>query len=208
MRQPRSQLIPSRECFERLLLRAQSDAHGNLGVFFHSFREYLLHIGHENMPRELWAKASPSDFVQETFLDVQKAFPHFHGHTVKEACSWLRTIYLRKVSRCYRRFVVVEKRQVAKEIPIDSQRGQVEMRHIAESTSNSPLDTAIEHEEDQLFRVAFNQLSSEYQRVIHLHVFENKPFRDIGNQLGCTAAAAQKLCVRAIKKLAQLGDRD
>jgi RNA polymerase sigma factor (sigma-70 family) len=146
--------------------------------------------------------------VQDTFIDVQKAFADFHGRTVNEACSWLRKIYLRKVSHYYRRFVDVEKRKVAKEIPLDSPRGQVEMRHIAESTSDFPLNTAIQHEEDQRFRAAFNQLSPEHQRVIYLHVFEKRPFRDIGPEFGCIEAAAQQLCARAMRKLARLVDPD
>jgi len=207
MHKHRNWLIPSPECFERLLKRAQADARGNLGVFFNSFREYLLHIGQGNMPRELWGKASPSDFVQEAFLDVQKAFARFHGHTVKEACGWLRRIYLRKVARYYRRFVDVGKRQVVKEISINSRRGQAEIRHVAESSTDSPLDQAIEHEQAQRLQLAYTRLSADHRQVIHLHYFKKMNFKDIGGELGCSPDAARMLCNRAKRQLARLGDQ-
>src|SRR5262245_44486816 len=97
--------IPDRECFEQLLMRARSGAHRELGALFELFRPYLLCLGATKIPVALRGKASPSDLVQETFLDVQKAFSRFNGQSIEEVSCWLRKIHFRNVGRFCRQFM-------------------------------------------------------------------------------------------------------
>src|SRR5437588_10211778 len=50
-----------------------------LGRLLGAYRNYLLRIARQEIAPALQAKESPSDVVQETFLDAQRDFARFHG---------------------------------------------------------------------------------------------------------------------------------
>src|SRR5262245_20956863 len=69
-----------------------------LGQLLEGCRQYLLLVANQQLDPGLRDKLGPSDLVQETFLDAQQDFRHFHGHTEPELLAWLRRILLNNLA--------------------------------------------------------------------------------------------------------------
>lgn len=74
-----------------------------LGRLMQSCRAYLLTVGQRELRTDLRVKVSPSDLVQETFAEGQRALERFEGKSPEEFRAWLRVILLNKLSNQRRR---------------------------------------------------------------------------------------------------------
>ena len=201
MRHPENDFIPARECFEYLLERARQHSGDDLAALFQLFRKYLTILGRRTMPASLQSKLSPSDLFQDLYFDFLRSFDSFHGTTVEEAVSWLRTLYNRRVSLSCRYFHDRQKRQINKEVPLDRccAHGK-EFR----SREDSPMDNAINAEHHEIYRHTFEQLSLEYRFVIRLRDFDERPFAEIAALMDSNPDAVRMLHYRAMRKWAKL----
>jgi RNA polymerase sigma-70 factor, ECF subfamily len=207
MRQSDYRFIPDRECFERLLERARADAGNNLAKFFDAFRLYLWREGQRRLPGQLRSKVSPSDFIQETFMDVRKAFASFHGETLEEACNWLRTIYLNRMAQFCRQYLQIQKRRVVREFSIESSWGREQLRSLADRLK-TPVEVLIEREDDLRLRLAMSHLPIDDQIIIRLRMFEKKRYDEIAEELGCAYDAARMQFGRALRRLGKLCEQN
>src|SRR5262245_10200320 len=180
---------------------ARAGSREALGRVLESARQYLVSIARQELDPDLRAKNSPSDLVQETFVEAQCAFGHFQGDTEAELLAWLRQLLLHRAGKLRRHYRDTQKRRLAREVALGG-----------DSTSNGPADglaanmlspsgQAMEHEQDQALQAALGRLPDDYRRVICLRYQEQLPFEEIGRLLQRSPDAARKLWARAVERL-------
>ena len=81
-------------------------------------RNYLLLVANRELNGELRAKVSPSDVVQETFLEAQKHFDQFRGSSQEELLAWLSSILHSLLRNASRRYKETQKRDVSREVRV------------------------------------------------------------------------------------------
>ncbi len=179
---------------------ARAGSREALGKLLEAARQYLHSIAQQELDADLRAKNSPSDMVQETFVEVQRAFEHFRGDTEAELLAWMRQLLLNRVGKLRRRYRDTQKRRLAREVALgdDSTNGPAEG---LAANMPSPSGQAMEHEQDQALQAALGRLPEDYRRVITLRYEEQLPFEEIGRLLQRSPDAARKLWARAVERL-------
>src|SRR5215204_7472724 len=97
---------------------ARAGSREALGKLLEATRQYLHTIAQQELDADLRAKNSPSDLVQEAFVEAQRAFGHFQGDTEAELLAWLRQLLLHRVGKLRRSFRDTQKRRLAREVAL------------------------------------------------------------------------------------------
>ena len=95
------------ECPDSIAARltaARSGSGNALGELLESCRGYLLLVARKELDPDLEGKGSPSDIVQETFLEAHRDFAQFQGDSEAELLAWLRRILAHNLFNEARRF--------------------------------------------------------------------------------------------------------
>jgi RNA polymerase sigma-70 factor, ECF subfamily len=185
----------------RWLPAARAGSREALGQVLEAARQYLLSIARQEFDPDLRAKNSPSDVVQETFVEAQRDFGQFHGDTEAELLAWLRQLLLHRVGKLRRRYRDTQKRRLAREVALGGDDSSEGPAGALAANTLSPSGQAMEHEEDQALREALGRLPEDYRRVITLRYQEQLPFEEIGELLQRSPEAARKLWARAVERL-------
>jgi RNA polymerase sigma-70 factor, ECF subfamily len=181
---------------------ARAGSREALGKLLEAARRYLVSIARQELDPDLRAKNSPSDLVQETFVEAQRAFGQFQGDTEAELLAWLRQLLLHRVGKVRRSFRDTQKRRLTREVALggDSSSGGP-AGGLAAVNVPSPSGQAMEREQDQALQAALGRLPDDYRRVISLRYQEDLPFEEIGRLLDRSPDAARKLWARAVERL-------
>lgn len=177
--------------------RGDDEAFGRL---FELFRRHLLLLAQRELPQGLRSKLDPSDVVQETAIDARRDFPGFRGATAEECYAWLRSILRNNVVDAVRRYETSQKRQVAKEISLASESGQLVGRRLPIHRGD-PDGSAIRREDAETLARMMARLPPDYRDVLHLHYWEGLSFVRIAGRIGRSPDAVRKLWHRAIGQL-------
>jgi len=188
---------------EHRIREAQCGSAEALGQLFEGCRQYLLLVANKQLHADLRDKVAPSDLVQDTFLDAQRDFGKFHGHTEPELLAWLRRILLNNLTDTHRRYRGAGKRSVAREIPLTEAPRDEVRRHLARE-NDSPRTRLAAQEQAQSLRCAIKKMPEASQRVIEWRNYELCPFAEIGRRLGKSEEAARKTWSRAIEQLQRI----
>ena len=183
------------------LAAARAGSREALGKVLEAARQYLLSIARQEFDPDLRAKNSPSDLVQETFVEAHRAFGHFQGDTEGELLAWLRQLLLHRVGKLRRRYRDTQKRRLAREVALGGDDSTDGPAGGLAANVPSPSGQAMEHEEDQALQAALGRLPEDYRRVITLRYEEQLPFEEIGELLQRSPEAARKLWARAVERL-------
>ena len=193
---------PGEADFARLLLDARAGSREALGKVLQACRRYLLRVADRQIDRDLKVKGSPSDLVQETFLDAQRDFPRFHGGSEKEFLAWLSRILRNNVRNLSRDYRESGKRRVEREVRLDDSARSGDIRPNLVARTPTPSSIAIKQEEARAFSRSVRQLPDHYREVIRLRNREHRTFEEIGTIMNTTAECARKLWHRAMRQLA------
>jgi RNA polymerase sigma-70 factor (ECF subfamily) len=191
----------------RGLCAARAGAADALGQVLEACRGYLLTIAQRELDPALQAKGGASDLVQNTLLDAFQDFGQFQGGTEDDLLQWLRRLLLNNLTDFTRRYRATDKRQVAREVPLEP--GDASSAGLGELAGEgaTPSGAALAREQVEAVQEALGRLPEDYRRVIVLRYQEGLPFEEIGGRLGLTANAARKLLLRAVQRVRQeLGD--
>ena len=185
----------------RWLPAARAGSREALGKVLEAARQYLLSIARQEFDPDLRAKNSPSDVVQETFVEAQRAFGQFQGDTEDELLAWLRQLLLHRVGKLRRRYRDTQKRRLAREVALGGDDSSDGPAGGLAANMPSPSGQAMEQEQDQALQAALGRLPEDYRRVITLRYQEQLPFEEIGRLLQRSPDAARKLWARAVERL-------
>jgi RNA polymerase sigma-70 factor (ECF subfamily) len=187
----------------RWLSAARAGSAEALGQALEGYRNYLLLVAQRELDPALQPKAGASDLVQETFLEAQRDFGHFHGASEGELRAWLRRLLLNNVANFTRRYRDTDKRQVGLEQPLEPSSWSGTAGGNLPGSGSSPSGQAVGHEQAEALRRAMARLPEEYREVLRLRYEEGRSFEEIAQAMGRTANAGRKLWARAVGRLRQ-----
>ena len=189
---------PSVALFHDQLILAQQGCQQAAGTLLNNFYDCLLLRASQQLPRALASKADACDFVQQTFVIAFKSLPQFRGHSEEQFFCWLLGI-LRNEVRCWvRSFRSRQKRNTAREQPLDTFEGAPAFLLAG---GPNPVSELVEEEDRTAGIQALNQLSDKRQEVLCLHRRDGLSFRDVGARLGISEDAARLRFTRALQEL-------
>lgn len=183
--------------FARALEAARGGKKEAFGSLLESTRHWLQRLARRELVRDRSAKTSPSDCVQETFLEAHRAFATFKGTQRGEFLCWLRRILTHNLAD-YRRRYATRIRDVSRELPLS----QVHPVPALVSREQPPGDSLQAEEQIQNLRTAVSDLPRDYRTVIHLRHDHGHSFAHIARVMGKPSQdAARKLWERALRTL-------
>ena len=174
-----------------------------LGQLLQAYRPLLLLLANRQMPADLRAKGGASDLVQETYVDAVTSFKNFSGHTPAEFGHWLEQTIRHNLCDFCHHFRDTAKRQIGREQPLPSS-GLPSGQPGPDAGSASPAVQLMHEEENDLLRHSFARLSDDDRSILEMHHRDQLPFKEIAQQLGCSADAVRQRWVRAVKRWRQL----
>jgi RNA polymerase sigma-70 factor (ECF subfamily) len=167
----------------------------------------LLLIAQRELHSDLTAKASASDLVQETFLEVQRDFAQFKGNSEAELLAWLRRMLLNNIGNFARQFHATDKRRLSREMPIAGEHSSMGPGLTVAAPQPTPSGEAVGQERAAAVRAALDQLPEDYRQVLVLRYEQGRTFAEIGEMMGRSGNAIRKLWLRAVERVQQaLGD--
>ena len=151
-------------------------------------------------------RASPSDVVQETFLQAAREFNSFAGTDGRQLLAWLRTILVNNIITAYDRHVRAQKRDLRRERSLHAMartidESSLQLEHALARSGDTPEQEAIRHEQAARVADLLADLPDHYREVIILRNLEGFSFDEIASRMGRTSAAVRKMWTRAIAKL-------
>jgi RNA polymerase sigma-70 factor (ECF subfamily) len=195
--------VPGAAEFPRMLTEARGGGSEALGGLLMQCRNYLLLVANQNLDDDLRAKVSPSDLVQETFLEAQRDFAAFRGDREEELLAWLGRILSNNLANAARRYRATDMRRIDREVPLagldSSQHGAWDLS----SDSPTPSERLINEENLAAMERALAQLPDHYRQVLRLRYDRQLSFAEVGAGMGCSAEAARKMWARAVAALEQ-----
>ncbi len=201
-----------RRPFTTLFPLARSGTSEALGELLESYRNYLRVLAAAQVSRRLSLRMSPSDIVQETMLAAHRDFAEFRGESAGQFSAWLRTILARSLFRTVERHLKAEKRDLRKEISLQSVASQIESSCCAISNilqAATLTASSIVMREEELVRIydLLAKLPNDYRDVIVMRNLNSMRFEAIAQQMGRSSTAARLLWLRAIRRLRALNDQ-
>lgn len=184
---------------------AQSGCKQSLGSLLEIYRSYLRLIASLQLDRQLQDKLSPSDVVQATFLQAQKAFNGFDGNSEKELMAWLRKILVSQLLTEVRKYSTL-----ARNVKLERQLNQ-QLAHSSTLLAgtlaakvDTPSQTAIKRERAVLLADALARLPDEYREVIVLRHLKVYRFSEVAEEMGKSVDSVKSIWRRAISRLRTL----
>jgi RNA polymerase sigma-70 factor (ECF subfamily) len=172
-----------------------------LGQALEACRRYLLLVAERDLDPALRAKGGASDLVQQTFLEAQRDFAHFHGDSEAELLAWLKHLLRHNVGKFGRTYRDTQKRGVGRETPLEGLGSAAGPGDGLAAPTPTPSVLAMQREQDEALERALERLPEDYRRVITLRYREERSFEEIGRLLQRSADAARKLWARAVELL-------
>jgi len=185
--------------FEEQLRQARGGCSEAIGELLQGCRRYLLLAASRDLASSLRPKEGASDLVQRTFVVAHRDFQAFRGTTLAELLAWLNRILERQLSTQIRHYKVASKRNINREVAFDGR----DDGNCQGLSCEQPRPDAFAAFQDEQRRVhqAIEQLPEEYRQVLQLRTWQRLSFLEIGQRMGRTPAAVQKLWARAVERL-------
>jgi RNA polymerase sigma-70 factor (ECF subfamily) len=174
-----------------------------LGKLLEGYRSYLVLLARVRIDAQLQGKVSPSDVVQETFLEAHRGFGQFRGTTESELVAWLRKILASNLANQARRYRGTQRRDVRLERSLADEidRSSQALERALAAQVSSPSQQAAKREQGVLLATVLEQLPSEYREVIVLRHLEELSFPEVAHRMGKTEASVKNLWARALGRL-------
>jgi len=188
--------------FQRLLRQAREQSPEALGELWRHCHEYLTLVAHRGLDPQLKGKVSPSDIVQETFLEAQRDFACFQGQHEDQLLAWLTRILVHNMANVARRYRGTESRDIQREVSLSAMLVDCGEAEVPCDVTGPQQEVAAREETEQLEQ-ALQRLPKHYRDVVRLRYELNLTFVEIGTMLECSADAARKLSARAVVLLRQ-----
>lgn len=191
---------------EQLLMLAHGGDTEPLGRLLERYRNYLNLLAAGQLHARLQVRTSASDIVQDTFLQVHRAFPQFRGQTVAEFVGWLRQILASQLAHALEKHVHAEKRDVRREVSFEAiaaslDRSTIRLENVLANESASPSSVAQRHEHAVLLAEVLATLPGDYRQVLVLRNLEGLSFKEVAERFGRSVGAVRMLWFRAIRQL-------
>ncbi|TWU19680.1 sigma-70 family RNA polymerase sigma factor [Allorhodopirellula heiligendammensis] len=190
--------------FASLLAQARAGNRDALGELLQWYANYLTILASTQLDRRLRRRLNPSDIVQEAMMAAHQDFGDFRGTSQGELLCWLRTILIHTLHRSFKRNVTVEKRDIRREVSLDSVSNRLEESAgnlAAILPANSPSPSAPMQARERAVALAdqLSELKPHYREVIVLRVLQGLSFDEIAQRMDRNCGAVRMLWLRALE---------
>lgn len=192
-----------------LLDDARSGRVDSLGELLEHYRNYLSLLARTQLDLHLKRRLNPSDIVQETFVNALQHFPQFRGQSEQELLAWLRQILLRNLAGALKREVRAKKRNVRREISLDSymaslERSTARVEAALAGPESTPSSKASRLEQFARLADRMARLPEHYREVIVLRSLNSLTWAEVSQRMERSEGAVRNLWLRALESLKKL----
>lgn len=189
-----------------LLAQALAGSREGLGRLLDVYRNYLKLLVVAQVEKKILRRVSPSDVVQETFLEANRDFPQFRGESSGEFSAWLRRILVNNLHRVVEQHVLTEKRSVRREVSLEVlaqslDHSTAQLDAMFPDPGTSPSMNAQRQEQEIELANCLAEMSSDYRDVIVLRHLEGLKFEEVAQRMQRSVGAVRMLWLRAIRIL-------
>lgn len=194
----------SGEQIDRLLHDAREGDDEALGRLMEVYRNYVAMLARLQINHRLQGKVSPSDVVQETFLEARRCFSQFRGSCEGELVTWLRTILASRLAGLVRHYSAGRRNiHLEQQLHAELDASTHTLARSLEDDGTSPSERAVRREQAVLLADALAALAADYREVIVLRHLEGLSFSEVASRMDRTVDSVKNLWTRAITKLRQ-----
>jgi RNA polymerase sigma-70 factor (ECF subfamily) len=190
---------------DALLARLKDGDQQALAELYSRHRDTLRRMVTFRLDHRLSGRVSPSDVLQEAFLDAVKRLAHYFEKPDLPFLGWLRLVVGQRLVDVHRQHLGAKIRDAGQEIPIaggawPAAGSACLVSHLAGNLT-SPSGAAVRNESLARLEEALNAMDPIDREVLALRHFEELSNNDVAAILGIEKAAASKRYVRALARL-------
>ena len=189
-----------------LLARVRGGDQSALAELYARHRDKLRRMVQLRLDRRLAGRVSPSDVLQEAYIDAVKRIDHYFEKPDQPFYGWLRLVVGQRLADVHREHLAL-KRDVGQEVPINRGAPGADSACLAAcllGTGTSPSHAAARTESFARLEEALDQMDPLDREVLALRHFEELSNTDTAAILDIQPAAASKRYVRALARLKQI----
>ena len=190
---------------DRLFRQAKEGDAPSLGILLNAERPALLTIARRELPLDLQVRVSPSDIVQITFLDIQRALPDANWASIAEWRSYLKVALLNNIRNAVRDHTETQKRDVRNELSLEqapANGGSPREQTVADHTS--PFQRVLRNERDARLLAALEELIPDQRTAVRRKHLEGRTLSNIAQEMQRSEQAVASLLQRGLTRLRQL----
>jgi RNA polymerase sigma-70 factor, ECF subfamily len=193
---------------EALIAEARQGMRESLGRLLQTYAKYVELVAAAQVGARLKVRVSPSDVVQETFLQAHRTFDQFRGRTEAEFFVWLQRILASQLTHLYEKHMLAEKRDVRREVSLDEigaklERSTARLASVLADDAASPSSCAEDHERAVMLADELAELPPHYRQVLLLRNLEGMSFGEVAEHMERSPGAVRMLWLRAVDRLRQ-----
>jgi len=186
-----------------LLAKVRAGDQAALAELFARHRDKLRRMVQLRLDHRLAGRVSPSDVLQEAYIDALKRIDHYFEKPDQPFFGWLRLVVGQRLADVHREHLAL-KRDVGQEVPIHRGGPAADSACLAAcllGSGSSPSHAAARNESFGQLEEALNQMDPLDREVLALRHFEELSNTETAQVLGIKPAAAVNRYVRALKRL-------
>ena len=190
---------------DALLVRLRQGDQKALGELYSRYREHLRRMVVLRLDHRLGGRVSPSDVLQEGYIDALRRVDHYFAKPDMPFPGWLRLVVGQRLVEIHRHHLGAKVRAAGQEISLThgawpAASSVCLAAHLAGGLT-SPSAAAERNESHALLEEALNQMDPLDREVLALRHFEELSNNEVADILGIQKAAASKRYVRALARL-------
>lgn len=189
-----------------LLARVRGGDQPALAELFARHRDKLRRMVQLRLDHRLAGRVSPSDVLQEAYIDALKRVEHYFEKPDQPFFGWLRLIVGQRLADVHREHLA-QKRDIGQEVSIDRGGTAADSACLAAcllGAGSSPSQAAARAESFARLEEALDAMDPLDREVLALRHFEELSNTETAALLGVQPAAASKRYVRALARLKQV----
>jgi RNA polymerase sigma-70 factor (ECF subfamily) len=188
-----------------LVDRLRQGDHQALAEIFANYRDPLRRMVAFRLDHRLNGRVSPSDILQEAYLDAANRLHHYLAKPGQSVFGWLRLIVGQRLIDVHRQHRGAQGRDAGREVALDRDFTSADSSaclaaHLVGNLT-SPSEAVMRHEAFAQLEAALNQMDAMDREVLVLRHFEELSNQEVAEVLELTKAAASKRYVRALARL-------
>jgi RNA polymerase sigma-70 factor, ECF subfamily len=168
-------------------------------------REFLVLLARLQIDPRFQCKVDLSGVVQQTLLEVHRAYDQFRTWDEAQKAAWLRKVLAHNLTDEVRKLRTAG-RDVAREQPLEAalERSSARLEACLAADQSSPSMQAIRHEQLLCLAAALARLPEDQRTAVELHHLRGCPVAEVARLMGRRDGAVGALLVRGLKKLREL----
>jgi RNA polymerase sigma-70 factor (ECF subfamily) len=190
---------------EGLQARLRQGDQQALAELYSGHRETLRRMIALRLDHRLGGRVSPSDVLQEAYIDAVKRLGHYGARPDMPPLAWLRLVVGQRLVEVHRQHLGARMRDAGQEIAAahgawPAASSACLAAQLAGDLT-SPSEAAVRNESLALLEEALGRMDPLDREVLALRHFEELSNNDVAEILGIQKAAASKRYVRALARL-------